>query len=1434
MKSGSLKEDSRLGCFVASHEPLSYASYKDLIKDALSVGNVEEARRLRSSVSLLCAVTDEFWLSWIEDERQIAEETVVVAEAKAEAAEAKPQQGAEIEKSHSDGLVHLVEEKEEEIVQLYERAVKSAPSVNIWLEYLKFLRRIHAPPHRVRQAHERAVESVGLHPNEGSKIWASWRALEINLLRQENERHENSTEECEISGGKRERLIRELLLRVWNLFREQLRQPLAGLPDVMDEYRVYQQELDDSLKDSQTQRHKIQEAYRVGIEKWHKRRAYEARVAITLDGLSSLKRLSSAWDDYIRFELSEGSEGHVRVAYLRACDELGHLRTDLWFAWVGYIWDKLGSPNKALLVFDRAVRYHPTNCKLWSSYMICQAVTASDVESIKSIFHRALLADLRHSRDLLEIYITTADCMRRVLKRQEREKEPPAADAFESQPVSASLWEPVREVFKLAEDLFLKKDENRIRSQERGTDGEPVEEKFRARGDNGTEQGVPHGTVLPQRDPLCTIWLNWAGTETFVCKDLKQLQIVGERLLERYSTHSFVWREYINLVRHLTSTKVASHHNMEDSSGAAARAETTIIRDLYRRALAAVQDRSDVVASEWLQFERFFGDGESYRQADREINPSQLSSVEEVDSSKVAHIQAQRDKRRRRFASADSAEGDSCSDASSDVGGEVDSVSSYGSIPKRSRMVSDSPTTSHIYGSRPSHYHYHNRFSMGAHDALGRIHVGNLTGNIFSSPQEGSAPSSPRSRTALGAMAISSSPHILTEDEIERATRATFDGHESSSPSLMPPLPGIQSNQSPVHTWYHGHPKAGGLELPPSVMTGDQAPYVFTRENLTGRKAASTSSSSASHTPPHPETAVSLTMPPPTCTPKKGRRVSVTGKGGISASSSSTDGPVRIVGTVSSNHAPDAGELETRSSESGLSAHAGGSGERHSSSESEITASDSSNAEFETCGGDKSNGCDGPGQLKAKRPKSTDSSTSSSQEQQPPKRRKGGLPEGEAPPQSAENTAAVSDQEMAIGPCEAPVGPRLGKHHLQRKHSRTYMKPEDGSEAPRAIPPDVDTQAIFKAVEADVLPRDLEEEKSVWVSGLDNTVTQNELVKLFKRHTSGVEEVRLVKDFAGRSKGFAYVDFHSHEQAKAATTALDGHMMNERNIKVLLSKPTKAVYEPHTVFVSNLPLNSDNNALQKLFDDGGSLKGRVKDVRLKVDSEGACKGYGYVEFLDDESVALALSLDKKLTLGDSTINVAPSIPMKSHRWIKATKSKVEKRAEANRASEETAVIDTVHVKNLSFKTTEEGMKNHFAQVGEVAEVLLCRGPDGRSKGFGFVKYANQKDSFSALMLNDSELDGRDITVAQSTRAMTHSKQLPGETVKQGKATRYEPKSGDPKTSSSTSFKKGGLRTVQRKHLQLGESNEGSGDANVEMVRCAHDNDNHQDCRRAPP
>jgi RNA recognition motif-containing protein len=75
----------------------------------------------------------------------------------------------------------------------------------------------------------------------------------------------------------------------------------------------------------------------------------------------------------------------------------------------------------------------------------------------------------------------------------------------------------------------------------------------------------------------------------------------------------------------------------------------------------------------------------------------------------------------------------------------------------------------------------------------------------------------------------------------------------------------------------------------------------------------------------------------------------------------------------------------------------------------------------------------------------------------------------------------------------------------------------------------------------------------------------------------------------------------------------------------------------------------------------------------------------------------------------------------------------------------------LYVGGLSYNTTEDTLRNTFAQVGAVASAtVIIDKMSGRSKGFGFVEMTNDDEAAKAIeMWDGKELDGRTVRVNEA-------------------------------------------------------------------------------------
>ena len=75
----------------------------------------------------------------------------------------------------------------------------------------------------------------------------------------------------------------------------------------------------------------------------------------------------------------------------------------------------------------------------------------------------------------------------------------------------------------------------------------------------------------------------------------------------------------------------------------------------------------------------------------------------------------------------------------------------------------------------------------------------------------------------------------------------------------------------------------------------------------------------------------------------------------------------------------------------------------------------------------------------------------------------------------------------------------------------------------------------------------------------------------------------------------------------------------------------------------------------------------------------------------------------------------------------------------------------IYVGNLSYDTTEEGLKALFEEYGQVESVAIIKDREtGRTRGFGFVQMPDDTEGQNAIDgANGKDLDGRELKVNEA-------------------------------------------------------------------------------------
>ncbi|KAL1819951.1 hypothetical protein DCAR_0416257 [Daucus carota subsp. sativus] len=98
---------------------------------------------------------------------------------------------------------------------------------------------------------------------------------------------------------------------------------------------------------------------------------------------------------------------------------------------------------------------------------------------------------------------------------------------------------------------------------------------------------------------------------------------------------------------------------------------------------------------------------------------------------------------------------------------------------------------------------------------------------------------------------------------------------------------------------------------------------------------------------------------------------------------------------------------------------------------------------------------------------------------------------------------------------------------------------------------------------------------------------------------------------------------------------------------------------------------------------------------------------------------------------------------------------------ATLAEKEEADARSIYVGNVDYACTPEEVQQHFQSCGTVNRVTILTDKFGQPKGFAYVEFVELEAIQNALLLNESELHGRQLKVAAKRTNVPGMKQFRG-------------------------------------------------------------------------
>ncbi|CAD7960746.1 unnamed protein product [Amoebophrya sp. A25] len=233
---------------------------------------------------------------------------------------------------------------------------------------------------------------------------------------------------------------------------------------------------------------------------------------------------------------------------------------------------------------------------------------------------------------------------------------------------------------------------------------------------------------------------------------------------------------------------------------------------------------------------------------------------------------------------------------------------------------------------------------------------------------------------------------------------------------------------------------------------------------------------------------------------------------------------------------------------------------------------------------------------------------------------------------------------------------------------------------------------------------------SLYVGDLDPEVTEAMLYEIF--NTVGpVASIRVCRDsVTRRSLGYAYVNFHSANDAERVMDTLNYSTIKGRCCRIMWSHrdPNLRKTGNGNVFVKNLDKAVDNKALYDTF----SLFGNILSCKVATDAEGKSRGYGFVHYETAEAAKQAIEKVNNMQIGEKTVYVGEFIPRDG------------------RTPAEITNFTNIYVKNYPDEWDEARLLQEFEKYGKVTSSMCQK--DKKNRNFAFINFEEADDAHKAI------------------------------------------------------------------------------------------------------
>ncbi|TNN14125.1 Embryonic polyadenylate-binding protein isoform 2 [Schistosoma japonicum] len=272
---------------------------------------------------------------------------------------------------------------------------------------------------------------------------------------------------------------------------------------------------------------------------------------------------------------------------------------------------------------------------------------------------------------------------------------------------------------------------------------------------------------------------------------------------------------------------------------------------------------------------------------------------------------------------------------------------------------------------------------------------------------------------------------------------------------------------------------------------------------------------------------------------------------------------------------------------------------------------------------------------------------------------------------------------------------------------------------------------------------------NIFIKNLDKSIEQKELYDTFS-FFGRILSCKIVMDENGQSKGYGFVHFEKEECAERAIEKINNMIIRDRVVYVgkfipkteRKSQARKVKF--NNLYVKNFPPETDNEKLKEMFSEFGE----IKSACVMKDNEGKSKGFGFVCYLDPDHAENAVRTMHGKEIEGRVLYCARA--QRKEERQEELKQKIEKQR-AERQSNYMLNVN-LYVKNLDDNIDDKRLEEAFSVHGSITSAKVMKDANNRSKGFGFVCFANPEQAARAVTdMNGTIIGSKPLYVALAQR-----------------------------------------------------------------------------------